>query len=461
MKFETDKIKQENAALIRKNEWLSRRIEELKQSREAHLKKYQQAATVFKKELAKKVRMFQEELEKYRQKLVVADKERNETRTQIELMGGDRVHLVTELQQLTASQAVELKELREVVKLDKAKHLLYQRLQRQTKIWDEKEADYKRLLSEAKVFTAPDGSGSLVEARAAQLKLQEQISKLTNDLNELKTIMNSDAPLKAVMDSKKQLEEELVDQNELSEALMTELDEIAKSLSELQDKNAAFLVQTAEREKKNAKLVSERVKAAHVQSMLRQKNELLGVKLGVQGQAYQSQTRMLKRLEHQATSLKDQLAKSEENNASMQQQLTELKNTEQLNMHMAIDYRGQLEESSQRLEQVQLDLAKQNKSNAALERENRDLREQTVALKRKQRSDVGHGDIEGLEAELSLLKARLRCSVCSHRDQNVIITKCCHTFCRECINENLKVRLRKCPGCGVKFGEDDVKPIFI
>lgn len=54
----------------------------------------------------------------------------------------------------------------------------------------------------------------------------------------------------------------------------------------------------------------------------------------------------------------------------------------------------------------------------------------------------------------------LRCSVCKDRFKQVAITKCFHLFCKECINENLKNRNRKCPACGEKFGQDDVKTVF-
>jgi hypothetical protein len=39
-------------------------------------------------------------------------------------------------------------------------------------------------------------------------------------------------------------------------------------------------------------------------------------------------------------------------------------------------------------------------------------------------------------------------------------TRCFHLFCKECIDENLRNRSRKCPACGEKFGQDDVTPVF-
>jgi E3 ubiquitin-protein ligase BRE1 len=65
-------------------------------------------------------------------------------------------------------------------------------------------------------------------------------------------------------------------------------------------------------------------------------------------------------------------------------------------------------------------------------------------------------DSQMLEVTLGML----RCSVCKDRFKNVALTRCFHLFCSECIDENLRNRHRKCPACGEKFGQDDVKSIF-
>ena len=65
-------------------------------------------------------------------------------------------------------------------------------------------------------------------------------------------------------------------------------------------------------------------------------------------------------------------------------------------------------------------------------------------------------DADMLEMTLGML----RCSVCKDRFKSVAITRCFHLFCKECIDENLRNRQRKCPACGEKFGQDDVTNIF-
>ena len=80
------------------------------------------------------------------------------------------------------------------------------------------------------------------------------------------------------------------------------------------------------------------------------------------------------------------------------------------------------------------------------------------ALKRDRKDDKGGGggDADMLDMTLGML----RCSVCKDRFKDCAITRCFHLFCKECIEENLRNRHRKCPACGEKFGADDVQRVF-
>ena len=71
------------------------------------------------------------------------------------------------------------------------------------------------------------------------------------------------------------------------------------------------------------------------------------------------------------------------------------------------------------------------------------------------------GELTDLERfELRDLQKLVNCSVCQDRRKDVIISKCFHMFCKECIENNLKSRNRKCPTCKKMFGQDDVKTVW-
>lgn len=72
-----------------------------------------------------------------------------------------------------------------------------------------------------------------------------------------------------------------------------------------------------------------------------------------------------------------------------------------------------------------------------------------------------HGNKAGaFSAENAALLKLVNCSVCHARMKDRIITKCNHLFCSHCIEANLNTRHRKCPGCGDRFGVNDVKPFY-
>ncbi len=100
------------------------------------------------------------------------------------------------------------------------------------------------------------------------------------------------------------------------------------------------------------------------------------------------------------------------------------------------------------------------------------------------------------EARIRSLQLRLNCKVCEVKPKDRVITKCMHAICHECVEKNLAVtqhrhtarqatqaerkhrtseltslrllcfrcaqtRLRKCPTCGVKFGDNDVRTLYL
>ncbi|RYG50055.1 hypothetical protein EON67_05985 [archaeon] len=64
------------------------------------------------------------------------------------------------------------------------------------------------------------------------------------------------------------------------------------------------------------------------------------------------------------------------------------------------------------------------------------------------------------DTQLQMLRSRLECSVCRKNFKDVVLMRCSHLFCQECIDNNIKARHRKCPACGKPFGTDDVKKVY-
>ena len=67
-------------------------------------------------------------------------------------------------------------------------------------------------------------------------------------------------------------------------------------------------------------------------------------------------------------------------------------------------------------------------------------------------------DTERIKLEQCL--SLLRCSVCLTNFKECALTRCMHLFCNDCIQTNIAQRLRKCPMCGDKFTENEVKKVY-
>jgi E3 ubiquitin-protein ligase BRE1 len=69
--------------------------------------------------------------------------------------------------------------------------------------------------------------------------------------------------------------------------------------------------------------------------------------------------------------------------------------------------------------------------------------------------------VEQLQTQVSVLKNRLACPVCHYRDKECIIIRCRHMHCKQCVDERISNRSRKCPTCNIKFAENEVETIFL
>ncbi|KAH0566309.1 hypothetical protein GP486_000280 [Trichoglossum hirsutum] len=54
-----------------------------------------------------------------------------------------------------------------------------------------------------------------------------------------------------------------------------------------------------------------------------------------------------------------------------------------------------------------------------------------------------------------LAQALALCNVCRSRFKNTVIKSCGHVFCKECVDERISSRSRKCPTCGKSFPTND------
>jgi DNA repair exonuclease SbcCD ATPase subunit len=95
------------------------------------------------------------------------------------------------------------------------------------------------------------------------------------------------------------------------------------------------------------------------------------------------------------------------------------------------------------------------------------LRTKYDDLCKSKQFDPNSIDVENISKENEVLKLEnqkfremVHCKVCKTEIKNVVITKCFHTFCKKCIDAAIESRKRRCPICRELISQNDVKKIF-
>ncbi|KAL0459890.1 UNVERIFIED_CONTAM: E3 ubiquitin-protein ligase BRE1-like 2 [Sesamum latifolium] len=115
------------------------------------------------------------------------------------------------------------------------------------------------------------------------------------------------------------------------------------------------------------------------------------------------------------------------------------------------------EQILRKIDDIQIELDNERRERKKLDEELMELNRTVAELT----SETGEAAIQKLQEEIKDCKAILKCGVCLDRVKEVVIVKCFHLFCNQCIQRNLELRHRKCPGCGTAFGQNDVRFVKI
>jgi E3 ubiquitin-protein ligase BRE1 len=122
--------------------------------------------------------------------------------------------------------------------------------------------------------------------------------------------------------------------------------------------------------------------------------------------------------------------------------------------------RARLDAAAQRLDEAKKTVEAHVESVNALSAKLARMREQASEFQRKWQA-ARAVNVGGQDEQVAYYREKLICNVCHDREKSTVISKCFHVFCGECVQQNLRDRHRKCPGCGIKFGEQDVHRLWL
>lgn len=259
--------------------------------------------------------------------------------------------------------------------------------------------------------------------------------------------------------------ETLKSKHEEGEAYLSEIESIGQAYEDMQSQNQHLLQQITERDDYNIKLVMEGMKARQLHDVLYTEVHAVDTKMQRANSFLDLFHQKVARFDDQLKIWSDQVGKLVEdgcqNSASLRDAQRRLTDAEREYQHIRQSLcERQTNAAKSRVDVAGLltELEKERFNKKRIEEEHEVMRRKANCLRNQIEGSTALGK---LKQEIKEYRGILKCRICHERQKEVVIAKCFHLFCSQCVQRTLESRHRKCPSCAVSFGPNDVKPIYI
>ncbi|MCJ1406476.1 E3 ubiquitin-protein ligase bre1 [Ptychographa xylographoides] len=258
------------------------------------------------------------------------------------------------------------------------------------------------------------------ELRTKYFNLETQYSMLNDELASMNTVF------KRVSSSASQ---KINHQSELEEKVMR----LSAEKSRADQKYFAAMKSKDAREQEVRTLRAQNSKSADIVSQLKD--------------AETATRALVVNLEKQVSETKDALSNITRQQRTSAQQATE-------KGILADGLKGQVEELKTSLvaKDISISVASSTARKAEVEVEQLKVRLDETRKSLEMWKTKGLGNQSG---EYEMLRNLAICTVCRKNFKDTAVKTCGHVFCRECVEERLQSRMRKCPNCNKAFGQND------
>ncbi|XP_020263508.1 E3 ubiquitin-protein ligase BRE1-like 1 [Asparagus officinalis] len=259
--------------------------------------------------------------------------------------------------------------------------------------------------------------------------------------------------------------ETLKSKHEEGEAYLSEIESIGQAYEDMQTQNQHLLQQITERDDYNIKLVMEGIKARQQHDVLCSEVYVMDKKIKLANLFLDLFNQKVERIDDQLKIWSDQIGRLVEDiwqkSSSLgdnQRRVTDVEREYQQTAKSLGERQAKAAKSRLDVTELLIELEKERFNKRRLEEECDVMRRKAECLREKIQSSTALGK---LKQEVTEYRGILKCRICHDRQKEVVIAKCYHLFCSQCVQRTLESRHRKCPSCGVSFGQNDVKPIYI
>ncbi|KAG2204484.1 hypothetical protein INT46_005413 [Mucor plumbeus] len=245
--------------------------------------------------------------------------------------------------------------------------------------------------------------------------------------------------------------------------LLEEIDRVAGIYDRLEEQQNKKVFDLAQKRDQALKLQAEKSKYAQTFASLISAKERQIAAVSSLRMTKEKQQELIRQLEEKEKSLELQVHEKENEIRKLYKTIEEDKTDLEDISHLCEDYRISIDQN----EIMLIELQKMLKEKTRLLDEEKRLQDQTeenYEKMKKKWDKISQGDNpaeQQLIDECEELRALLKCSTCRQRFRTHILTRCMHTFCKNCIDARLETRQRRCPTCSEPFGANDVKNFYL
>lgn len=242
--------------------------------------------------------------------------------------------------------------------------------------------------------------------------------------------------------------------------------------AEVEGENKRLVKALAEKETILSRVMSERLRGKQMLTTIKEENRALSQGRELDAEKIKNLTAAVgasKKMAAEATAASN---KAQEENRSLS---AEMEKRQRIADDTAVKLRGARAENEEtkrerdayqgRAEQAAVEY-KEDKFEARRLREKLSeveglLKEAEETVERRKLEDGRSSEDERVRDEIMRdYRRKLNCSVVTSQAKEVVLVRCGHMFSRQCIDNLVQTRNRKCPLCGKPFGNDDVRNIF-
>jgi E3 ubiquitin-protein ligase BRE1 len=172
------------------------------------------------------------------------------------------------------------------------------------------------------------------------------------------------------------------------------------------------------------------------------------------------------------TQLKDAEKKVRDLVVNLEKQIAEMKTVQQTLITRNREHQSRVAEQNNTTDSLKSQVAELSTylktRDAAVSRESAGRREAEIEVEKLQvkledaQRCLENNRPKGSEnSQLEALRQIALCTVCRNRFKNTAIRPCGHVFCRQCADERISSRSRKCPNCGRAFAVTDLISVHL